>query len=89
MSRRTTCRSRCASIPALAFIVWGGWKGYRWPVVVGSTLALPVYYIISTSMLVGVLPFAREALGKWLDRRFPGAAAPASAAPVTAAPDAA
>jgi hypothetical protein len=46
-------------IPALAFIVWGGWKGYRWPVVVGSTLALPVYYIISTSMLVGVLPFAR------------------------------
>jgi hypothetical protein len=76
-------------IPALAFIVWGGWKGYRWPVVVGSTLALPVYYIISTSMLVGVLPFAREALGKWLDGRFPGTAAPAPAQPATAAPDAA
>jgi hypothetical protein len=76
-------------VPALAFIVWGGWKGYRWPVVVGSTLALPVYYIISTSMLVGVLPFAREALGKRLDGRFPGTAAPATATAVTAAPDAA
>ena len=57
--------------PAVAFIVWGGVTGHRWPVVVGSTLALPVYYIISTSMLVGVLPYAREALGRWLDRRFP------------------
>ena len=53
-------------VPALAFIVWGGWKGYRWPVVVGSTLALPVFYTISPSMLVGVLPFAREALGRRL-----------------------
>ncbi len=57
--------------PALAFIVWGGWKGYRWPVVVGSTLALPVFYTISPAMLVGVLPFAREALGRWADARFP------------------
>jgi hypothetical protein len=57
---------------ALAFIIWGGWKGYRWPVVVGSTLALPVYYIISTSMLVGVLPYLREALGRvWAERRGP------------------
>ena len=55
--------------PALAFIAFGAWRGYRWPVVVGSTLALPVYYIISSSMLVGVLPYAREALGRWLDRR--------------------
>jgi len=52
--------------PALAFIAWGGWKGYRWPVVVGATLALPVFYTISPSLLVGVLPFAREALGRWL-----------------------
>ena len=55
--------------PALAFIVWGGWTGKRWPVVVGSTLALPVFYTISPSMLVGVLPFARKALGRWLDTR--------------------
>jgi hypothetical protein len=54
---------------ALAFIVFGGWKGYRWPVVVGATLALPVYYIISTSMLVGVLPYLREALGRLIAER--------------------
>jgi hypothetical protein len=62
--------------PAVAFIAWGGVTGHRWPVVVGSTLALPVYYVISSSMLVGVLPYAREALGRWLDRRFPDSAAP-------------
>ena len=57
---------------AIAVIGLGAWKGYRWPVVVGATLALPVYYIISTSMLVGVLPFARQALGRWLaDRQRP------------------
>jgi hypothetical protein len=61
--------------PAVAFIVFGGLKGYRWPVVVGSTLALPVFYTISPSMLVGVLPFAREALGRLLDERFPGSVA--------------
>lgn len=55
--------------PALAFIAWGGWSGKRWPVVVGGTLALPVFYTISPSMLVGALPFAREALGRWLDQR--------------------
>jgi hypothetical protein len=55
---------------ALAFIVWGGVTGHRWPVVVGSTLALPVYYVISSAMLVGVLPYLREALGRiWLERQ--------------------
>ena len=57
---------------ALAFIVFGAWRGYRWPVVVGATLALPVYYIISSSMLVGVIPFLREALGREIERRWPG-----------------
>jgi hypothetical protein len=66
---------------ALAFIIWGGWKGYRWPVVVGATLALPVYYIISTSMLVGVLPYLRQALGRiWLERRGDARPAPAPSA---------
>ena len=60
--------------PALAFIVLGGWTGKRWPVVVGGTLALPVFYTISPSMLVGVLPFVREALGRWLDQRAASAA---------------
>jgi hypothetical protein len=49
---------------ALGFVVLGGVTGWRWPVVVGATLALPVYYIISTSMLVGVLPFLRGELGR-------------------------
>jgi hypothetical protein len=62
--------------PALAFIVFGAWRGYRWPVVVGSTLALPVFYTISPAMLVGVLPFAREALGRLLDGRDSRPAAP-------------
>ncbi len=52
---------------ALAFVAWGAWTGRKWPVVVGATLALPVYYVISSSMLVGVLPFARKALGKLID----------------------
>jgi hypothetical protein len=52
---------------AIAFIVLGAWRGWRWPVVVGATLALPVYYVISSSMLVGVLPYAREALGRLID----------------------
>ena len=54
---------------AVAFIAWGAWTGRRWPVVVGATIALPVYYITSSAMLVGVLPFARRALGRLLDER--------------------
>ncbi len=60
---------------AFAFIIWGGVTGHRWPVVVGSTLALPVYYITSSAMLVGVLPFLREAIGrrlKEIERPIPG-----------------
>jgi len=58
---------------AIAFILLGAWRGYRWPVVVGSTLALPVYYIISSAMLVGVLPSLRSELGRQLEARWPGA----------------
>lgn len=57
---------------ALGFIVFGAWRGYRWPVVVGSTIALPVYYIISSAMFVGVLPFLREELGRRIEGRWPG-----------------
>jgi hypothetical protein len=55
---------------AIGFIAWGAWKGKRWPVVVGATIALPVYYITSSAMLVGVLPFLRKALGRLLERRL-------------------
>jgi hypothetical protein len=53
---------------ALAFIVIGALRNWRWPVVVGATLALPVYYITSSAMLVGVLPFARVACGRIVSR---------------------
>ncbi len=52
---------------ALLFVAYGGWTGHKWPVVVGATIALPVYYVISSSMFVGVLPFVRKALGRLLD----------------------
>jgi hypothetical protein len=50
---------------AIAIVAIGAWRGWRWPVVVAGTLALPAFYTISPSMLVGVLPFAREAFGRW------------------------
>jgi hypothetical protein len=53
---------------AVAIIVIGAWRGWRWTVVVGATLALPIFWTISPSMLVGVLPFARAAGGRWLSR---------------------
>ena len=55
-------------VGAVLIVLIGAWRGWRWPVVVGATLALPAFYTISPSMLVGVLPFLREATGRWLDR---------------------
>lgn len=54
---------------AVAAIVLGAWRHWRWPVVVGATLALPVFYFISPSLLVGVLPYARAQAGAWLRAR--------------------
>jgi hypothetical protein len=54
---------------AAALVVVGALGGWRWTVPAAATLALPVFYIISWSMLVGVLPFVREAGGRWLARR--------------------
>ena len=54
---------------ALAFIVVGGLTGRRWMIAVGATIALPVYYITSSAMLVGVLPFLRAGLGSLVARR--------------------
>ena len=56
-------------IGAAGIVLIGAWRGWRWPVVVGATLALPAFYTISPSMLVGVLPFLREALGRWARAR--------------------
>ena len=54
---------------AVVLVVFGAWRGWRWTVPVAATLALPVFYYTSLSMLVGVLPFVREAIGKELRRR--------------------
>jgi hypothetical protein len=56
-------------IAAVVIIAIGAWRGWKWPVVVGATLALPIYFFISTSMLVGVLPFARQQLGRIVKER--------------------
>jgi hypothetical protein len=55
---------------AVAILVIGAWRNWRWTVVAGSALALPIYWSISPSMLVGVLPYLRSAVGRWL--RPPG-----------------
>ncbi len=51
---------------AVACVILGAWRGWRWPVVVAATLALPVFYFVSPSLLVGVLPFLRTGVGRWL-----------------------
>lgn len=53
---------------AIAFVVFGALTDRRWAVVVGSTIALPVYWITSSAMLVGVLPYVRKACGRLVAR---------------------
>jgi len=57
-------------VAAIAIVIVAAWRGWRWPVVVAGTLALPAFYTLSPSMLVGVLPFVREALGRWASARL-------------------
>ena len=54
---------------AIAAVVVGAWRGWRWTVIVAATLALPVFYWISPSLLVGTLPFVRAEIGRRLERR--------------------
>ncbi len=65
---------------AIAFIAWGAWTNRRWALVVGATVALPVYWITSSAMFVGVLPYARQVLGRWISARARSAPAPATPA---------
>jgi hypothetical protein len=51
---------------ALAIVAIGAWRGWRWTVPVAATYALPVFYIISPAMLVGVLPFVRTAGARYV-----------------------
>ena len=69
---------------AIAVAAIGGWRGWKWTVPVAATIALPVFYAMSWSMLVGVLPFVREAIGKVFpppDAHAPNGAAGAAGAP--------
>jgi hypothetical protein len=45
-------------------------RNWRWPVVVAGMLALPAFFALSPSMLVGVLPFLRRAVGKRIDAQI-------------------
>jgi hypothetical protein len=61
---------------AVAILVVGAWRNWRWTVVAGAALALPIYWSISPSMLLGVLPYLRTAIGRRVglpgDRRVAG-----------------
>ncbi|MHB8673871.1 MAG: glycosyltransferase family 87 protein [Candidatus Limnocylindrales bacterium] len=46
---------------AAAIVVWGARTSRRWTVPVSAFVALPVLWILGTSLLVGVLPLLREA----------------------------
>ena len=63
---------------AIAFVVFGALTDRKWAVVVGATLALPVYWITSSAMFVGVLPYLRQALGRLVERRAGPTPNPAS-----------
>lgn len=56
-------------LAAVAIVLVGAWRGWRWPVIVGATLALPAFYLLSPSLLVGALPSLRQTLGRWAARR--------------------
>jgi hypothetical protein len=56
-------------IVAIVIVVIAAWRCWRWPVVIAATLALPAFYTISPSLLVGLLPFIRIGAGRWMDRR--------------------
>src|SRR4051812_3320062 len=58
---------------AIALLFATARRPWRWPAVAAAALALPAVFYTSPSMLVGVLPFARVAAGRyidaWLERR--------------------
>lgn len=60
-------------IPRLAaaavVVAIAAWRGWRWPVVLAAMLALPAFFFLSPSLLVGIIPFAREWAGRALERR--------------------
>ena len=60
---------------ALVAVALAAWTDKKWLLVAGVALALPVYYVISSSLLVGVLPYLRQAIGRAQARWFAARAA--------------
>jgi hypothetical protein len=54
---------------AALIVVLAGYRGLRWPVIVAGMLALPVFFALSPSILVGILPFVRDELRRRGERR--------------------
>jgi hypothetical protein len=73
---------------AAAIALWGGWTNRRWTVPIAATIALPIIWVHGLSMLVAIIPLAREdARNRARDRDREGERAPASppsATPATA-----
>jgi hypothetical protein len=71
---------------ALVVVAIGSLRGWRWAIVAGSTIALPIFYIPSIAMFVGVLPYLRTTFAKAAARRLAPPTSPTSrAAPEGAA----
>lgn len=58
---------------AAALVAWGARTDRRWTVVAGATLATPSLSWISASMLIGVIPLARQTsiVGRWISQTLP------------------
>ncbi|HYL40799.1 MAG TPA: glycosyltransferase family 87 protein [Candidatus Binatus sp.] len=55
---------------ALAVVAWGAWTGRHWAVPVAMTLAMPILWVNSVTILVALLPILRAGAGspagRWL-----------------------
>jgi hypothetical protein len=61
---------------ALAVVAWGAWTNRRWTIPVAMTLAMPILWVNSVTILVALLPMsmagADAPAGRWLRRPIPG-----------------
>jgi hypothetical protein len=58
---------------ALAVVAWGAWTDRRWALPVAMTIAMPIVWVNSFTVLVAILPLvapgADSPAGRWLRRR--------------------
>jgi hypothetical protein len=61
---------------ALAVVAWGAWTNRRWTIPIAMTLAMPILWVNSVTILVALLPMsmagADAPAGRWLRRQIPG-----------------